>query len=133
MAGDAIGVAVADGDERLFPVGLGFNRAGGAEEGAVRGAFNAFLDDVRAHRIESRYYINTATKSNLASAAEIVTLGKRLGRTSNIEHRTSNRPMQPGIGGSMFDVGCWMFGPKVKDIVTWLHGYMACWAALVTL
>ena len=50
VAGDAVGVGVADGDERLVPVGLGFDGAGGAQQRAVRRAFKAFLDDVRAHR-----------------------------------------------------------------------------------
>ncbi len=52
VAGNAIGVGVADGDERLVPIRLGFDGAGGAQQGAVRGAFKAFLDDVRAHNVK---------------------------------------------------------------------------------
>ena len=50
VAGDAVGVGVADGDERLVPIRLGFDGAGGPQQRAVRGAFKAFLDGVRAHK-----------------------------------------------------------------------------------
>src|ERR1035438_5679273 len=50
MARDAIGVGVADGDERLVPIRFGFDGAGGPQQRAVRRAFKAFLDGVRAHK-----------------------------------------------------------------------------------
>jgi hypothetical protein len=49
VAGDAVDVAVGDGDERLVEIGLGFDHAGGAEEAAVGGAFKALLDGIGAH------------------------------------------------------------------------------------
>ena len=52
VAGDAIGVGVADGDKRLVPVRLGFDGAGSPQQRAVRGAFKAFLDNVRAHSFQ---------------------------------------------------------------------------------
>ena len=50
VAGDAVGVGVDDGHERLVPVRLGLDGTGGAQQGAMRRAFKAFLDDVRAHK-----------------------------------------------------------------------------------
>ena len=50
VARDAIGVGVANGDKRLVPIRLGFDGAGGPQQRAVRGAFKAFLDGVRAHK-----------------------------------------------------------------------------------
>ena len=49
VPGNAIGIGIGDGDERLVPVGFGFDGTGGAEQGAMRGTFEAFFDDVRAH------------------------------------------------------------------------------------
>ena len=51
VAGDAISVAVADGDERLVEVLFRFNGAGGPKQAAMRRAFGAFFDDVRAHSV----------------------------------------------------------------------------------
>ena len=49
VAGDDVGVGVADGDERLVEVGLGLDDAGAAEQGAVGRAFKAFLDLIGTH------------------------------------------------------------------------------------
>jgi hypothetical protein len=46
VAGDDLDERVGDGDEGLVEVGLGPDDAGGAEEGAVRGADDALLDRV---------------------------------------------------------------------------------------
>src|SRR5208283_4241170 len=77
VAGDAIGVGIADGNERLVPVGLGFDGTGRAEQRAVRRAFKALFDDVGAHSHlrftignlrdlrdlrDFRYDLNVATK-----------------------------------------------------------------------
>jgi hypothetical protein len=49
VAGNAVNVAVADGNERLVEILLGFNDAGGTEQRAVRRAFKTFFDDIRTH------------------------------------------------------------------------------------
>ena len=49
VAGNAIGIAVGDGDEGLVPIRLGFNGASGAQQRAVRRAFKTFFDDVGTH------------------------------------------------------------------------------------
>ena len=49
VAGDAIGVGIDNGDKGLVPVRIGFNGTGGAQERAVRRAFRAFFDNIRAH------------------------------------------------------------------------------------
>ena len=49
VTGNAVDVAVADRDERLVKVRLGFNHARGAEETAMRSTFKALLNDVGAH------------------------------------------------------------------------------------
>jgi hypothetical protein len=51
VARDAVGVGVANRDKRLVPIRLGFDGAGGPQQRAVRRAFKAFLDGVRAHNI----------------------------------------------------------------------------------
>ena len=44
-----LALGIGDGDEGLVPIGFGFDRAGGAEQRAVRCAFKAYLDDVTSH------------------------------------------------------------------------------------
>ena len=49
VARDAVDIAVGDGDERLVPVRLGLDGAGGAQQRTVRRAFKSFFDDVGTH------------------------------------------------------------------------------------
>ncbi len=49
VAGDAIGVAVGDGDKRFPEIVFRLDAAGGAQQAAMRGALNSAFDGIRSH------------------------------------------------------------------------------------
>jgi hypothetical protein len=69
MARNAIQVAVANGDKRLVKIFVRLNRASGTKQTAVRGAFGAFFNNIRAHIIRFRNYLYKLTMSSAAIKA----------------------------------------------------------------